>query len=413
MNRSSPYRQGSSPPRSAQAGEAGPSFFWLAAGFLLAGLGTVLLGPILPTLASHWHLSDAQGGQLFLAKFVGAFLGGVSVPRRLRWGILSGTLLAGIGFGLFAVCHSLAPAAAALFISGIGLGQIIAATNILAGRRYQAHTGSTLALLNFFWSLGAVLTGLLAAALLPRAGLREPLLIFAALFVATGVGGSLRTPPSSPQIPAASAQPTPTPVLPLRAFIYFSLLLLLYGGLETCLTAWLTTYTLRFSDVHLLGGQSAVVLLWASLTGGRIIASAALRFFTEAAVQRVSLALSLLFILVMIGSRHAFGFSLSCILLGISLAPYFPSTFALLMPLRPSARAAGFILAISGLGAALFPWSMGVLSSHAGSLRTAMSIPLCLTACLLLLSFISPTKSTQSTTRRTPFGGENQEKIAV
>ena len=380
----------------------GPGFAWLAAGFLLAGLGTVLLGPILPSLAAQWHLSDAGGGRLFLAKFIGAFIGGVSVPRRLRLGILAGTVLAAAGFGLFALCHSLLPAAAALFVSGVGLGQIIASTNILAGRRYRAHTGSALSLLNFFWSLGAVLTGLLAAALLPRTGLRNPLLTFAGLFLAAGAGGFLQarhgvdgaSPPGSPAsaLPSEAASPGEA-ALPPRPFVYFSLLLLLYGGLETCLTAWLTTYTLRFSDVRLLGGQSAVVLLWASLTAGRAISSAALRVVSERTMQRLSLGLSFLFILALTLTRHGPLLSLACILLGVSLSPYFPSTFALLMPLRPSARAAGFILAVSGLGAALFPWLMGVLSSHSGSLRLAMGIPMALALLLLLLSFLPPSPS--------------------
>ena len=41
-------------------------------------------------------------------------------PRRWKW------VLAGL----------------ALFVSGLGLGQIIASTNILAGRRYREHTAA-------------------------------------------------------------------------------------------------------------------------------------------------------------------------------------------------------------------------------------------------------------------------------
>ncbi len=70
-----------------QDGVAGPSVVWLAIGFLLAGLGTVMLGPLMPTLLHDWRLSDQQGGLLLAAKFVGSFLGGVSVPRRLRLGV--------------------------------------------------------------------------------------------------------------------------------------------------------------------------------------------------------------------------------------------------------------------------------------------------------------------------------------
>jgi MFS transporter, FHS family, glucose/mannose:H+ symporter len=400
-------------PHSTVDASHGPAFAWLAAGFLLAGLGTVLLGPILPTVSAQWHLTDAQGGQLLLAKFIGSFIGGVSVPRRLRSGILAGTLLSALGFTLFALCHSLAPAAAALFISGIGLGQIIASTNILAGERYRAHTGSTLALLNFFWSLGAVITGLLAGALIPHTGLRNPLLAFAVLWVLVGTGGIFGT-RSTTASPSLAAEETAT--LSLRCLLYFSLLLLLYGGLETCLTAWITTYTLRFSDVHLLAGQSGVVLLWASLTGGRIIASAVLRFLPETTVQRISLLLTFVFILLLTLSHTGLLLSLACILIGVSLSPFFPSTFALLMDLRPTARTAGFVIAVSGLGAALFPWLMGVLSSRAGSLRIAMTIPLTLAAVLLLLSFLRPRESTVRpvfSTAPLPTGGENPEKAAV
>ena len=42
----------------------------------------------------------------------------------------------------------------------------------------MGRTGSALSSLNFFWSLGAVLTGLLAAAVLPRFHLRGPLLVW-------------------------------------------------------------------------------------------------------------------------------------------------------------------------------------------------------------------------------------------
>ena len=59
-------------------------------GLVLAGLGTALLGPILPVLARQWQMADAQSGLLMMAKFCGAFLGGVSVSRRLRWSLLAG-----------------------------------------------------------------------------------------------------------------------------------------------------------------------------------------------------------------------------------------------------------------------------------------------------------------------------------
>ncbi len=367
-------------------GVAGPSVIWLAAGFLLAGLGTVMLGPILPTLLHDWRLTDQQGGLLLAAKFVGSFLGGVSVPRRLRFGVMGGMAFACAGFGAFALSDGLASGAACLFVGGFGLGQIIASTNIVVGRRYREHTGSALASVNFFWSLGAVACGVIAAAVMPRFHLRGPLLSFAGMFLVIGVGGFLN--PSRGAAASGEAATVDGEKLPVRALIHFALLLFLYGGLETCMTGWLTTYTLRFSDVRLLGGQSAIVLLWSALTAGRAISSAALRVMREATLQRIGLGLSALLIAALVTTRHGPLLSLYCVLLGLSLAPFFPTTFALLMKRRPTAREAGFILAVSGLGAALFPWMMGFVSTRSGSLRTAMVVPMGLALLLLLLSVI-------------------------
>jgi fucose permease len=313
-------------------------------------------------------------------------LGGVSVPRRLGVGIFGGSLLAFAGFAAFALSHSLLPGCLALFISGIGLGQIIASTNIITGRRFRSHTGSALASLNFFWSLGAVITGVLVAAFIPRFGLRTPLLVFSAFFLLSGMGGLMRhaNAPDS----ASPAPPTQGP-LAMSAVAFFALLLFLYGGLETCLTAWITTFTLRFSDLRLLGGQSGVVLLWASLTGGRALASVALRHVGERVVQRAGLLLTVLVVAALAWVHHAGLLSACCILIGLGVAPFFPATFALLMRHQPRARTAGFILAVSGLGAALFPWLMGVLSTQTGSLRIAMVVPWTLAVLLLILSLSS------------------------
>jgi len=384
----------------------GPSTPWLATDFLLAGLGTVLLGPLLPSVAHAWQLTDAQSGLLLLTKFAGAFLGGITVPRRSGLGIFVGSMLAFVGFGAFALAHSLLPGCIALLVSGIGLGQIIASTNILAGRRYRSHTGSALASLNFFWSLGAVITGVLVAAFIPRYGLHNPLLYLAALYLLSGVGGLLRRSNSAVE---GKGESEPVRSLAAGSIALFALLLFLYGGLETCLTGWITTFTLRFSDLRLLGGQSGVVLLWASLTGGRALASIALRRASELAVLRAGLVLTSAVIAVLGWAHHGWMLSCCCILLGLGVAPFFPATFALLMRKQPPARTAGFILAVSGLGAALFPWMMGVLSTQTGSLRMAMVVPWALAVLLLVLSLVFRSTASFSTSRE----GEGSVKLGV
>lgn len=365
-----------------EAASTGPATPWLGAGALLAGVGTVLLGPILPVVETQWRLTDAAAGLLLFAKFTGAFLGGVSVPRRLRHGVLSGTLLACVGFSLFPLCSGLTTGMAAMFISGIGVGQLIASTNILAGRRYTTHTGSALASLNFFWSFGAVGAGLLAAAFLPRFGVCGLLFSLGGAFLLTGLGGfaqTYRSQLSQTTLPSAASS------VERSTLVHFGLLLFLYGGLETSLSGWLTTYTVRYAaGAQWLAGQSGIVLLWAALTAGRALSSVALRYAAEATVQRIGLAFSFVFIGGLAVSHQTAFLALWCILLGLSLAPFFPATFALLLRRSPTPREAGTVLAVSGLGAAAFPWLMGQVSTYSGSLRVAMAVPMALALLLLV-----------------------------
>lgn len=375
---------------------AGPSAALLCAGFLLAGMGTVLLGPILPTLSHQWHLPDSQAGLLLFSKFIGAFVGGSTVPKRLRQGILFGLLASCIGFGAFSFATGLYSGALALFIAGIGLGQIIASTNILAGRRYATHTGSALSIINFFWSLGAVLSGLFIAALLPHHSLRQLLLTFAAAFVVIALPGAINSSHRLITPPAEEATPHP---LPRNVFLSFGLMLFLYGGLETCLSQWLTTFSIRYATGEILGGQSAIVVLWTALTAGRALTSLILRRVSETTVQRTGLLSSMLLIPILANCSTARSLSISCILLGLSLSPFFPATFALLMYRQPPARVAGFILAVSGLGAAALSWLMGILSTQVGSLRIAMVVPFVAALGLLAVSFWTPAADSPGATR--------------
>jgi len=351
-------------------------------------MGTVLLGPILPALSHEWHLPDYQAGMLLFAKFLGAFVGGSTVPNKLRNGIFFGLLATCTGLAAFAYAGGLFTGSIALFVTGVGLGQLIASTNILAGRRYDKRTGSALSFINFFWSLGAVCIGILVAALLPHHTLREFLLTFAVAFIVIALGGRLQS--THPDDSDLLAEETSTIALPRQILICFGLMLFLYGGLETCLSQWITTFTVRYAGGHVLGGQSAIVVLWAALTLGRALSSLLLRYMRESTLQRGAMLCSVLLVPILAICSSAKTLSITCVLLGLSLSAFFPSTFALLLRRRPPARVAGFILAVSGLGAATLTWLMGVISSQANSLRVAMVVPFLAALGLLTASFWLP-----------------------
>jgi MFS transporter, FHS family, glucose/mannose:H+ symporter len=361
-------------------------------GLMLAGLGTALLGPILPLLAKQWEMVDSQSGLLMMAKFCGAFLGGVTVSQRLRWSLLAGLVAGAVGFGGFALSPSMGLGCIGLFAGGFGLGQIITSINILAGRRFTAHRGSALSLLNFSFSLGAMLSALLAAWLLPHFALRRVLDGFAGLFVICllVLWMQMRGEVSGVEnLDVASVEAGPQMGLSGRVYLYFAGLLVLYGGLETCLSGWLTTFALRYGDKTLAVSEYTTLLLWMALTFGRLGASAVMLRVGEKTAQRWSLALAAGFTAALAMAHSAGTIAGFAVLLGLSLAPFFPATFALLMAERPTARQAGIVVAVSGLGAAALPWMMGVVSTRTGSLQLALALPFAAALGLLAMSLVT------------------------
>jgi MFS transporter, FHS family, glucose/mannose:H+ symporter len=378
---------------SKQDRTAAPSLGLMHYGLILAGLGTAMLGPILPLLAKQWAMVDSQSGLLMMAKFCGAFLGGVTVSRKLRQSLLIGMFAGALGFGGFAGAPSMGMGCGALFVGGFGLGQIITSVNILAGRRFTKHRGSALALLNFSFSLGAMLSALLAAWLLPRFALRSVLAGFAGLLIVGVIGlyVQMRARASvTEELDLVALEDTPHAGLSGRLYVYFAGLLVFYGGLETCLSGWLTTFALRYGDKTLAVSEYTTLLLWMSLTLGRAGSSAVMMKVGEKTTQRWSLVLAAIFTAGLATAHSTITIAGFAVLLGLSLSPFFPATFALLMAERPTARQAGIVIAVSGLGAAALPWLMGVVSTRTGSLQVALALPLGAAVVLLGMSLLAP-----------------------
>ncbi len=182
----------------------------------------------------------------------------------------------------------------------------------------------------------------------------------------------------------------------LRVFVYFAALLLVYGGFETSLSVWLTTYALRYGRSSLVLSESMTVLLLCGLTAGRAFAAWLLLRVDDRIVQRTALTGALLLSAGLARAHTAAAIASLAVLLGFSLAPIFPATFALVMERGPSAHQAGLILAASGIGAALLPWGMGVVSTRTGSLQVALALPVVAAAVLLALTLRPPQTAAQS-----------------
>ncbi len=376
----------------ASKAETAPSLPLMHAAFVLAGLGTMLLGPILPLLAARWHLADSQLGVLILSQFAGATIGGATTSSKLQRDLLLGLLAAALGFTAFALSPVLIGACAGLLVGGFGVGRTVATINILAGQRYTQHRASALSWLNFSWSFGALLSPLSAAQLASRYPLNRLLILFATMFAVIAILVLLQLRSSDEAKSSASPQPTSGGLRP-SLFVYFAALLLIYGGLETCLSAWLTTYALRYGKSSLVLSEYTMVLFLVGLTTGRALAAALLKRMRDTTLLRASLVLAAALAGALALAHTAGLIATTAVVLGICLAPIFPATFAITLAEKPTASQAGMILAASGLGAASLPWLMGVVSTRSGSLQLALILPVAAALVLLALSFTRPRRN--------------------
>jgi len=348
-----------------------------------------MLGPILPVLMRTWQLHDAQAGALLAAQFLGAFMGGASVGSHIRRSLLVASTAAASGLIAFAATTTHAggmpTAMAALLLAGFGIGHMIATNNIIGSQFPAERRARTLTLLNLSWSLGAILSPILAAWLLPHISLHILLGIFAALFVLAGCSVYVRL-SNPPRASTASEEMGAT----RNVVLFFGTMMLLYGGIETCMNGWLTTYILRYGDHTLSGSQLSTSLFWISLIAGRLFTAGLLTWIRERGLLRLALGATTLCIACLVRAHTAMSLMACAILLGLSMAACFPVCFSILAGYQPRARQAGGVIAVSGIGAALFPWLSGLISTRTGSLHTGLLVPLVAVVAMFIMSLALP-----------------------
>jgi fucose permease len=350
-------------------------------GFILTGIGTNLLGCILPALSASWGLSDSHSGFLFTAQFVGSSTGALMMQSDLYKSIVRGYVLLVLGAIAFAFSHGhFAPLF--LFCYGLGLGSSMTATSMIFGRMYTANRGATLSLLNAFWGLGAVICPLLATAweqfespssiylgLALAAAL--PLIVLALQFRYLSQLRDVVTAPSGRMSKLSL-------LIPLAIFAF------LYVGVESSISGWMMTYVHRMGLASGLYAPIATSFFWIALLVGRSAAPVVLRRISESRLMMITLCVLLVSNVMLLLSYTPAMSITSASLAGLVLAPIFPLCLSKVLAIASGPSESRWVFAISGLGGAVVPWMTGHVASLSGSLRTGLAVPL-VAACVMLV----------------------------
>jgi FHS family glucose/mannose:H+ symporter-like MFS transporter len=364
----------------------GPVFFYC----LTAGVATVMLGPLLPSLIQHWKIQDAQAGGLFTASFIGQFIGAWFATRNLRNSVLYGAAISAAGCVAMAWVN-FAAAPIALFCIGLGLGAGLAAGNVIVGTVLPASRARLLALFNIAWSLGAIACPILVHLSAPH-GVRLFFLLTAgglavASFFAIGLPRALQ----EAVVAAGSSHPplriaAPTPPLSLMSVLAFASALFLYIGVENSLGGWLPSYAVRTNPS--LQAASIAFFFWIAELIGRLLMAALSTRIGEAILYRISLALLLFAEILLCAATHLTPDSMVAlaVLSGLALAPLYPLIVSFMLARTGNHPRLGSFFACASLGGAVLPWLTGIFSTQFHGLRVGLIVPASGACMLLLLS---------------------------
>jgi len=355
--------------------------------FVILGIVTTLLGPILPLLSVRWSISAAQAGSLFLWQFIpstfGTLLSGAVLSKRsFRLVVITGIALCFLGVAsLIQADWNLGRYAVASY--GFGLGIALPAMNLAVAQANPTRRAASVSVLNFSWGIGAVI----GPVLLRTAHSLELFLILLAVVIALALIGSTFT-----RMPAREAHTTSPGaklhhrtdlrvLIPLLAFAMF-----LFCGVENAIAGWASSLALpKFSNAY--AATSATIAFWALFLAGRALAPAALRVVSEPGLLLTSIILAVAGVLGLYFAVDAPRILLACAVAGLGVGPGFPLVISKVSEsIGPRHPAATVCFAFAGVGAATMSSLVGVIGGKVGEPRAGLIIPI---AGLLILLAVS------------------------
>jgi FHS family glucose/mannose:H+ symporter-like MFS transporter len=356
-----------------------PLYFY----FVVAGIVTVMLGPLLPVFIQQWNIQDAQAGTLFVVNFAGQLCGALFAARNLRLSVILGALFSAVGCA-FMAWASFSTAPFALFFVGAGIGIGLTAGNIIAGTAVPALRGRLLAIVNVAWGIGAISCPLLLHAF-GSINVRPFLLITSAVLLASALF-TIVLPPAinaashlNPRQPKERRLPLPMPLL-----FFFTLSMLLYIGIENSLGGWLPSYAVRIDPA--IQASTITLYFWIAELIGRLLIAALVTRWGEPLLYRICLVFLLITTVLFCTLVYPSSGSLITLTFfsAFTLAPLYPLMISLLLARTGTHPQLGLLFSVTSLGGASLPWLTGVLSTRFHHLRAGLVVPAI--AVLVLLS---------------------------
>jgi fucose permease len=344
------------------------------------GMIAAMLGTILPELSNRFQLSPSQNGTIAFAQALGLIIASLCAGPLIdnegkKLGIALGLGL--ISMALFALPRSpgFRTILLLLFLLGVGGGITVTGANALASDVGEAHRAAALNLANLFFGLGAMATPLIAANLFKRDSVRLCYTV-AALTVVTlviEIGTSMPGPTGAGRFVLADAsQALGRPLL-----LLIGLFLFLYVSCEVGIWNWLPRHLIaqgiperRALNILSLGFALGILI-------GRVGVLPVVAHVPAVTVTLVGSVAMAITTFLMLRTKTATAAWVLVFLAGLSMAPVFPTTLAIVGDAFPrmTGTAIGVVITCGWTGLAVSSRIIGMIAGgDAARLKKALMV---------------------------------------
>jgi fucose permease len=335
--------------------------------FFLYGMIAAMLGTILPELSDRFHLSPSQNGTIAFAQALGLILASLAVGPLLdnegkKVGLILGLALISVALLALPRVPGFRSVLLLLFVLGVGSGIVVTAANSLASDAGEGHRGVALNLTNIFFGLGGLATPFIAANLFGRNWVRLCYTIASLTVVALLIQAFTKMP--GPTGAGRFILADAAPVLGRPLLFLIGLFLFLYITCEVGIWNWLPRYLIaqgvpQSRALNILSLGFALGLLIGRL--GVLPILIRVPAVTVTLVASVAMAVTTF---LMLRTNRPAAAAVLVFLVGISMAPVFPTTLAIVGDAFPrmTSTAIGFVITCGWTGLAVSSRVIGIIA---------------------------------------------------
>ena len=331
------------------------------------GMIAAMLGTILPDLSQRFQLSPRQNGTIAFAQALGLIIASLGVGPLLdnegkKLGLILG--LAFIAVALFALPRSsgFRSIVFLLFLLGVGGGIVVTGANALVSDVSEAHRATALNMVNLFFGLGGLVTPFIAANLFARNWIRLCYTVATLTVLTLAVQAAAKMP--APSGAGGFVLADAAPVLGRPLLFLLGLFLFLYVSCEVGIWNWLPRHLIaqgipesRALNILSLGFALGLLI-------GRVGVSPILIHAPAIKVLLVAAIGMAVTTFLMLRSNNPLTAAAFVFLAGLSMAPVFPTTLAIVGDTFPrmTGTAIGFVITCGWVGLAVSSRIIGFIA---------------------------------------------------